>query len=832
MVNELEHMSFGQCLRCERSRRKLTQEELAQALETSKLSIVRWEKDNVLPHPSMQRTIYAFFEKTPETFGSIHRQIWHVPFERNPYFRGRDAELEWLHKALVADGSIAITQHALSGLGGIGKTQIAVEYAYRYAHLYTAVLWVRADSHQLLASDFISLTSSLNLKEKMATNPSQAIGAVKHWLQTQSSWLLIFDNVEDIDSLTEFLPTRRSGSVLITTRIDLGKRHIRKLNVKKLHHEESLSFLFLRAKLIEQESQLKNVAAAEYSAAQQLCVLLDGLPLALEQAAAYIEKNQCSVVEYLSLFQQYRSFLLAWQSEDKEYPYSVSTTWSLSFQKIEKENPVAADLLRVCAFLHPDAIPEEFFWEGAAFLGPRLQTLTAFDFNAAMSPLFSFSLVKRDKETKSLLIHRLVQLVQQEQMGEDAARKWIARIVCAINALFPNSEFAHWPRCERYLPHALAVATLIEQKGIAVPESVDLLNRVGSYLKERSRYLEAVSILKIALVTSEQLFGPQHLRTADVLCNLAATYRELTRYDEARPLYERTLAIRKQYLGMYHQDTAKTLMELGDFHMEQSVYSLAATYYKQAQNIYEQTLGAEHPETLSNLNLLAGLYHREGRLEDAEKLWCRVLAARMRILGTAHPDTARVLQNLAILYVDKKRYDEAKSALWQAFDTLERTLGMYHRATATVLRNLAEVYTIQGQYEKAEMLWQRALVIRRHTLGEHHADTQLILEQLREFYQTQGLQAEVESRIMFALQLPLPKFPLGVPQECIKDAQPSYSNHTRPLEDIDDNEDVRTHKYAAHAGASLYESYRYSARLAGARLVKGYEHYRLSPSCQ
>lgn len=750
-------LSFGQRLRRERLHRGLTQEQLAKPLKTTKLSITRWENGPTIPHPTMQQTIYNFFGKTAETFGIFQAQVWHVPFERNPFFRGRDEMLTALYKALTNGGSVAITQHALSGIGGIGKTQTAVEYAHRFGHEYQAVLWVRAETRETLTTDFVQLATLLDLRDKNTIHQFLIIQAVKAWLQEQSSWLLIFDNVEDITLLSEFLPTRRNGSVLITTRYRIRGKYIKNLDVEKLSKEESLLLLLKRAKLIEDEHLVDALAEDERQAANQLCEHLDGLPLALDQAAAYIEENTCSVADYLLLFQQHRSLLLAWSSHHPDYPYSVATTWQLSFQKMEENHPAAADLLRLCAFLHPDAIPLEFFIEVAAYLGPHLQSMAdnAVALNAAIQPLIAFSLVKRDNKARTLTIHRLVQAVLQDQMDEQTYQIWAKHAIQAVNAVFPESDFAQWPRCDLYLSHALLCTTFIEQKDIIIPEAATLLNRVGAYMRERARFKEAIPILQLAVKLSEQLFGIEHLNTATALHNLAATHRELVQHDIAQPLYERALAIRQQHLGLYHLDVASTIRELADLYQEKELYEQSEQYYQQAIKIYEQTNNTEHPDMLRSLYELAATYFRADRWQDAEPLWQRVYTIRKRTLGSNHPDIARSLNSLAILKYKQEQFEEAEQLFWAAFDIVEKQMGAYHRTTATSLHNIASLYKEQKRYKEADTLWRRALAIRKRTLGLDHVDTQNILRLLRELYEEQGLGTQIDA-LMAELQAPEP----------------------------------------------------------------------------
>lgn len=805
-MSTLDRMSFGQRLIRERERLGLTQEGLAKKLKVSSLSVVRWENDQRLPHRSTREVIYAFFEKTSETFGVQTTRFWHVPVERNPYFTGRHDLLQRLHKALVTGESVAITQQSLTGLGGIGKTQTAVEYAYHFAHMYNAVLWVRADSPELLNAEFAALTSPLCLQETVIANQQQAINVVKGWLQTHTSWLVIFDNVEDVDILPRFLPTQRYGSVLITTRLRIKKKHIETLSIEKLTHEQSIKFLFRRIHLLNEKDELSNITEVEQRAAKHLCALLDGLPLALEQAAAYIDKNECSIAEYLVLFRAYRSSLLAWHNEDEEYPYTVATTWNLSFQKLEKANAASADILRVCAFLHPDAIPEELFQKGGEYLSPHLRVINDFQLKLLIEPLLSLSLVQRERENRTLLIHRLVQVVLQEQMSKDVADEWARRVIRALNAIFPAGDFASWAMCERYFPHVQMCIALIEQKNILIPESVALLNRAGYYLKERSRYNEAASLLKLVLDMSERLFGSEHLRTADALHNLAATYRELCRHDEARPLYEKALSIRQKNLSMQHPDMARTYTELADFHVQIKEFSTAEQYYRQAHTMYEVTLGPEHLETLRNLNMLAELLVYVTRIDEAEQIIYSILKIQVRTLGVEHLETINSLHNIGFIYGKKGHYEDSVQLLWITLAMNQQQLGIYHRFVGTNLHNIAHVYRMLKCYNEAEVLWQRVLIIRKHILGEEHPDTQKVMRLLRELYQEQGIQIEIESRIADVLKQPLPSQPLEIASEYAEVVQRFCSNHIYLLESIYRNVDDRIHRYVAHDAADLCES--------------------------
>jgi transcriptional regulator with XRE-family HTH domain len=369
---EAQSTSFGERLRQERKIRHWKQEQLAEKIGVSVPSINRWEHDRAAPRSDVLNLLIKLFGKSPEDWG-ISRQVrWSVPFLRNPYFTGREQIFLRLHKILTANNTVALSQtRAISGLGGIGKTQTALEYAYRYANEYEAVLWVRAASRESLTSDFAELATVLNLSEKEEADQFRLIAAVKRWLETNVPWLLIFDNADDLTLVHDFLPRRPGGAVLLTTRSQITGPFIKKIELEQMSREEGVTFLLRHVAPSKdgdgEESLPKEVSDSELHAAEEIWKLMDGLPLALDQAAAYIEENQCSLVEYLTLYHVRRNVLLQRRGSLRQwnYPDSVATTWLLSFRQIEQANPAVSDLLQLCAFLHPDAIPE---WSGQSLL--------------------------------------------------------------------------------------------------------------------------------------------------------------------------------------------------------------------------------------------------------------------------------------------------------------------------------------------------------------------------------------------------------------------------------------------------------------------------------
>src|SRR5258708_11076273 len=302
---------------------------------------------------------------------------------------------------------------------------------------------------------------------------------------------------------------------------------------------------------------------------------MDGMPLALDQAGAYLEETQESLSNYLTLYQQQRAALLNRRGGLlPHHPDSVATTWSLAFEHVEREHPAAIELMRLCAFLAPDAIPEELIQEGAPHLGPILHPVAAdrSRLNAALAALLKYSLIRRDATTHTLSLHRLVQAVILDEMDEQTQRQWAERAVRAVNQVFPFDEPAPWPRSQRYLPHALACEALVKQWDITLDEAAAFLNNAGWYLRARGQYQEAEPLHQEALAIGEKQYGVNHPNTAYLLGNLANLYWNRGKYEEAEPLYQRVLAITEKVLGPEHPDTASTLNNLGLLYSNQGKY--------------------------------------------------------------------------------------------------------------------------------------------------------------------------------------------------------------------------------------------------------------------
>lgn len=392
-------------------------------------------------------------------FPGIASTLQYIPEPRNNFFTGRTDFLENLRQAFKRPKSRSQKLPiAVSGLPGIGKTQIALEYAYRYQKDYRSTIWLRATSQETLYADFVTVAKLLNLAEKDVKEQDFAVRAVKRWLSERTRWLLILDEVSDPDILREFSFLANKSHVLVTTRNPRIYEAAEKHELEKMKPEEGALFLLRRSDTISLEKQL-DVDSEIALLAREISFKLDGLPLALNQAGAYIAQTGCGLNGYLQRYEKLHVELLRYVPQHESM--SVARTLTLSFDEVRQAHPIAADLLCLCAFLHPDAIPEEIITGGRADLNRRLGSATANEIglDKVIAELRKYSLLQRNADDKTLTIHGLVQTILRDGMKKSEQHRWAERTVRAVNRVFPQVGLSTWNLCQRYIHHALACAS-------------------------------------------------------------------------------------------------------------------------------------------------------------------------------------------------------------------------------------------------------------------------------------------------------------------------------------------------------------------------------------
>jgi tetratricopeptide (TPR) repeat protein len=605
--------------------------------------------------------------------------IWNVPHHRNRNFTGREEELNALRDSLRAGETTALVQaQAIHGLGGVGKTQLATEYAYRNAADYDIVWWVRSEDPTTLASDYAALAVKLDLPEKDEPKQSVIVEAVKEWLRLHTGWLLIFDNVVDAASVRGYIPPGDAGHTIITSRSPSWRGVASPLSVYTLPMDEAVAFL------------LKRTGEQDQAAAKNLAEALGRLPLALEQASAYIEASGSSMARYLKLFTERQREMLQRGKPSTEYPDTIATTWSLSFQNVERDNPAAADLLRLCAFFAPDDIPLKILIDGIEEMPESLAVIVAdeLSFNDALAALRQYSLIEVKNE--KITIHRLVQAVIRHALDDMAFKQWIGVAVQIVDTSFPTiSNVRTWPICAPLLPHALSALTYVDAIQFSSDQTAGLFNSVGLYLRARAENTEA------------------------------------------KRMYERALAINEAALGHNHTAVAVNLANLGEVLVEQGDPASAMAYLERALAIDEAAFGPNHPDVAIDLRNLAKAALGAGNINLSKALIERAITIDEDALGHNHPKVAIGLNNLGTLLMVQQDYDSAKIRLERALAINEAAPDPDYQEIAINLYNLGRVLQAKGNLDGAKPILERSLHIFRSFLGDEHPSSMLVEQQLR-----------------------------------------------------------------------------------------------------
>jgi tetratricopeptide (TPR) repeat protein len=661
--------------------------------------------------PSPSRTETGWRPRYPGT----HPAVTNLP-ARNAAFSGRDDLLAELRQRLQEGSAAVVPAQALYGLGGVGKTQLALEYAYRHQADFDLIWWIVAEAPGAIPAGLAELGARLDLVHDTTevADQEQLAAIVLEELRRRERWLLVFDNIPDREQVASYLP-QGDGQVLITSRNRAWGGMARPVRVDTFIRAESVAFLIQRTGLQEE------------TAATALAEELGDLPLALEQAAAYLEQTGLSLGEYLALFRRRREELLK-LGEPAAYQATVDTTWQLAIEQVASIRPgglAGVALLRLCAFLAPEAIPLDLVTQYSQLLPDELAAAADDDLaiQDAVAAPYRYSLVDRDHA--GLRIHRLVQAVIRDRLAPEEQRQWAMTALALVHAALPErpDQVEAWPVSARLLPHALAAAENAASVDTAASMRADVLHQTATYLQSRAEYQQAEQILKQAVVIRETVLGDRHPDTLATLETLAHVL--LARADEegARTLHERILAIREAQFGAEHPETAKSLRALAGVLHNEGDLTKARALHERALAIREARLGPDHVDTADSLNYLSNLLYDQGDLAGAQKLRERALAIRERRLGPDHPDTLWTLSNLATVVGDLGDLDSARGLHEHALALREARLGPDHPDIAFGLNYLGHVLRRQGDLKGAREHAERALDINESRLGPRHPET-------------------------------------------------------------------------------------------------------------
>ena len=617
-----------------------------------------------------------------------------VPYQENPRFIGRMQFLQTLKEKLSAKLSRRFNYRvALYGMGGIGKTQCALGYAYANKTEYDRIYWISAVDQTSLLSGYHKIAKHARLPGLQSATPVEIADTVLSWLKMEQKWLVVLDNLDDIKVAGRFLPENGPEKhTLITTRDPNANSILAEpLEVPLLDPEDAIDLL----------STLSEIDVApgseERKQADEIVKELGYLPLAIEQAGAFV-KAVGDFNTYSEEYKKNRQELHRWVPNGPYYPYTVATTWSISFKVIQNDNPLFAKLLRLLSFLNPDGILIEFLTVGASVFEDDLRQLVSsrIEMTKALLELEKFSLIKWNRQQKTIQIHRLVQMVVNDEMP-DAERKSIATtIINLCSQVFPNEVTNETrPLCRTY--QSQMVDPLLRINSIRTEEAAEIKVRVWKFLLDDGKYNDSEKLLSQATEICVDIFGKDHIVTLTRIDDLATTYLYQGHLMEAAKLLEELIEKRKQISGEQHPDTLMSINNLAWTYAQQGRLMEAAKLQEEVLEKRQRISGEEHPDTLTGIHSLAWMYAQQGRLMEAAKLQEEVLEKRKQISGEEHPDTLAGINNLAWTYTQQGRLVEAVSLYEEAVEKEKRILGETHHITLDATSNMHKVQEKLGE---------------------------------------------------------------------------------------------------------------------------------------
>lgn len=615
---------------------------------------------------------------------------------RNKHFTGRENLLEELRASLESSTQTAVVPlpQALQGLGGVGKTQLAIEYAWRYRGHYDLVWWVPADQPMLVPSTLAALTNDLKLPSASSTGIEEAAAAVRDALQRGDPidrWLLIFDNADEPEEIRDFIPQGGPGHVIITSRNNRWSGVAETVSVDVFSQEESVAFL--RKRLQRELAQ---------SEAQLLAHELGDLPLALEQAAALQAMTGMSTEEYIELLREQTRALLG-MNKSTEYPHSMTAAWQLSVMEIESRLPAAAEVLRCLAFFGPDPIPREVFRRGnksgARRMGPILSD--PLTLNQAFAELNRFALVKIEMEAGTVQVHRLVQALLRDSLKpeeRDQIRHEVHQLLATGSPSNPE-DTQFWDSYAVLMPHVRPSGVISCTDENVQRFGIDVIR----YLSQTANYTSARSFGEEFLKSWTESGDPTSRNVLIMRRHLGTVLWQTGAYDESYAMNEETLDLMRTHLEPHDEET-----------LRQSL-------------IYAANLRAQ------------------GNFHEAHNQDKQALEAHKAKFGEYAPPTMRVINNLALDQALLTRYDDALELQQLAFlEQNSASEGVSKVELQLSWNGLARVARLAGDHARAVDLGEEAYA---HGIRELQVEHALTLATARELSIARRRNGDIEGAL-------------------------------------------------------------------------------------
>ncbi|KAL7927444.1 hypothetical protein ACQKWADRAFT_3642 [Trichoderma austrokoningii] len=704
-----------------------------------------------------------------------------IPYPRNEDLVSRPDLINRLDELLPQ--TPGFYSAALWGLGGSGKTQLALNYAYQRCNDgKCCVFWVHADSEATFTTDYKMIGSKLGVNETL--DGSDLLDAVRSSIEALSQWVVVFDNADDLklfgvgcteganESLFKYIPRGSQGTILWTSR----DAHIRStlvgpsrdIMVPPMTRDEATNLLAAAS---------GDKSAVEDAEMNRLLEELQRLPLAVSQAGAYIRRTSMTIKEYLELLTQGSSRwdLLNMNDFDRhrrpEVSNSVLETWRISTRRIREESELSYRILHVVAYLDSQDIPYELIMAAGQHDDGgkgKSRRVSETEVQQAVTRLMEFSFLdmrRGEGGSRSYEMHKLVQeavrygLWVQGRMkmdpgntttttaGQNGAENgeayYSSMALQMVDAMFPAPEQKSWPKCNKYMAHAIRVGEWAEVSGEKI-ETAALLNKVSQFLSDRGRWSEKEPVDLRALNLRREVLGETHPDTINCMVHLAKTYHERGRYHEAERICTKALSLQQKVRGKKHQETSQAMLLLGTVYKEQGRYAEAGEIYEQAFNVLYELFGERHPETVEAMSCLGYMYNVQGQHEKAEEIFKQAIHFRQEHFGEKHPYTCESMANLAATYYSQGRDDKAEELQTRVVKLRQEEFGEKSTLTLMEMGHLAIIYTANCRYTEAQRILSQVLELFRETFGEKHSSTMRAMADLAIAIGAQGQSDKAE----------------------------------------------------------------------------------------
>jgi tetratricopeptide (TPR) repeat protein len=709
-----------------------------------------------------------------------------VPLETVPsYTVRRTPSLEIEEKMHVVHKNSSVS-HALAihGLGGTGKTQLALKYVEDHKDKYNPILWIDAQDEGTVRSSFERCVSDLQLSVDRTQPQGSSVAdlnivrAVGRWLrerrESDDKWLVVIDNADDVTwGIKKVIPKGIQGSIIITSQDSQSRKLINggceELSIEMMEPLEARTLLLQHLKW-----KADSVPQKVCEDCDTIAKKLGHLALAVDLAGAYIgnDPNQGTALkQYLADYEKHQDELL-WSDDFRGLSATdktVWTVWDTTLKKIENRHADVRPglLLAYLAHFNSGFIQDELFRLASLSISVIMQELhletgelfdwlkgliktngqewDSFYYRKGIKTLGRYSLLQQtDGEWPGVSMHNLVQWrAKRYEQDLDWNRLYLVFVLAACRQL---SEEAARPQFRRHMVTHIPEIGLdyLDDIGVDDEKKGFVCSSLSRVYYDEGRWKEAEELEVQVMETRKRVLGAEHPDTLTSMANLASTFWNQGRWKEAEELDVQVMETRKRVLGAEHPDTLTSMANLASTYRNQGRWKEAEELDVQVMETSSRVLGAEHPDTLTSIANLASTFWNQGRWKEAEELQVQVMETSSRVLGAEHPDTLTSVANLASTYRNQGRWKEAEELEVQVMEMRKRVLGAEHPSTLTSIANLASTFWNQGRWKEAEELDVQVMETRKRVLGAEHPSTLTSIANLASTFWNQGRWKEAE----------------------------------------------------------------------------------------